>query len=638
MNGHPSSFHSPRVFSTGLALIAAGLSVPAATTLPTDSAGPPPHGSRAFYVDPARGNDHNDGALATPFRTLSPALAVVDGRVRQGLRSDKIYLRAGVYRNELPVTKWRLNLRGTPEDFALLSAMPAEPHAPGAVQRKSGAWYERVVFDDAQRIATPWTRVTGRPGIWQTKPGFVRLEWTHANLWPWSVKDVPRTPDDATPLTTLFTVAPYMLLQDDQPLLWADTLDALTEPGHRTYNQETETLFVRPRGDQDPNTCVFESWYGGPEPNGELLLLDGEGRGLFDGDLHYAALRGCEFRMFTKIFESHRRKYDREAERVVQRHVTFEDNFCRDGWMHILLDGTQIFDRENGQVTPRYSDRSDWLVRNNLFLRPAREVFQVHGDNHVFEHNDILHHGGPWAGPAAIVSVLNARNSANIKVRFNYIEGQGDNRWHAGSVFMLEVGRDQADASGDCRCGGQAYEYNLFANLTSGAAIYLGKGACRLTNITIRGNIFAGHRQGPAIRFGSPLANVRIEHNLFYKLKTAFDELKNSPEGSFADRPSTGYIRHNIFVENGTTLTPSLEAFARAGMFVIDQNQFFANGNAPAGTNAITTAPVFRNPATYDFRSRPDQPAVAGPYVASGDIPPGIEWWLRKRAAESLSR
>ncbi|MDO8542146.1 MAG: hypothetical protein Q7S40_17040 [Opitutaceae bacterium] len=62
----------------------------------------------------------------------------------------------------------------------------------------------------------------------------------------------------------------------------------------------------------------------------------------------------------------------------------------------------------------------------------------------------------------------------------------------------------------------------------------------------------------------------------------------------------------------------------------------FANGDAPAGTNAITTAPVFRNPATYDFRSRPDQPAVAGPYAAAGDIPPGIEWWLRKRAAESL--
>lgn len=584
------------------------------------SASPASPGSRSFYVDPAKGSDRADGRLSSPFQTLERALAEVDARVRHGIRSDKIYLRGGVYRNDTPKTKWLLNLRGAPEDYAVLSAMPAAPNAPGAVRRKTGQWYERVVFDDAQRVATPWKPVSGLPNVWQTNPGFVKLEWTHQNLWPWRGPRLTFTNSDATPRTTAFTVAPYMLLQDGEPLLWAGTPEDIREAGVRSYDQSTDTLYVRPLGDRDPNSCKFESWYGGPEPNGDLLLLDGEGRSLFDGTLEYAAIRGIEFRMFTRLLEFHRQKYDNESERAIQRNVLVEDNLFQYGWIHLLVDGNTVFAREDGRILPRYADRSDWQVRHNVFYRPARECFQVHGDDHVFEHNHIVEHGGPWAGPAAVVSVLNARNSRNIKIRYNFIEGNGDSKWHAGSVFMLEVASTHADASGDCRYGGQTYEYNLFANITRGTGIVLGKGNCRLTNITIRGNIFAGHREDPAIGLGSPQANLRIEDNIFYNAKKAISVMTASEVG-FKAKPGTVTIRGNTFVNNGTAIDPLLPRLAGSGLISIDANRFFNNGDQPAGTNAATGDPGFKNPAGFDFR-RKDGTGVPG----------STEWWLLKEA------
>jgi len=609
-------YHGRSLGSSKESMIHTGIRIAVAVLLcgAISSAASP--GSQSFYVDPDKGSDRADGSLASPFQTLEKALAEVDARVRRGIRSDKIYLRGGVYRNDTSVTKWLLNLRGTPEDFAVLSAMPAAPNTPGAVRRKTGQWYESVVFDDAMRIATPWKPVPGLPNVWQTNPGFVKLEWIHSNLWPWRGPRLTLTDRDATPQTTAFTVAPYMLLQDGEPLLWADTPEEIREPGVRTYDQSTDTLYVRPFSDRNPNSCRLESWYGGPEPNGDLLLLDGEGRALFDGTLEYTAIRGIEFRMFTRLLEFHRRSYKLEADRAIQRNVLVEDNVFRYGWIHLLVDANTVFAREDTKILPRYADRSDWHVRHNVFYRPARECFQVHGDDHVFEHNHIVEHGGPWAGPAAVVSAVNARNSRNIKVRHNYIEGNGNNKWHSGSVFMIEVHASHADAAGDCRYGGQTYEYNLFANITRGPGIVLGKGDCRLTNISIRGNIFAGHRKDPAIVLGSPQANLRIEDNIFYNTEKAIVILPNR-EVKFDAKPSTITIRGNTFANNGTAIDPLLRRLAGNGLISIDANQFHNNEDSPVGTNAATGDPGFKNPAGLDFRRKD-----------GAGVPGGVQWWL----------
>jgi len=138
-----------------------------------------------FYVDQAKGDDKNSGIISAHFQTLHQALKIVDNRVQHGIYSDTIYVRAGIYKSNKISTIYKLNLRGTHENYAMFSAMPATPHSPGAVQRKSGRWYEKVVFDDGYKITTKWEKLDNSH-IWKTKPGYTNLEWTNKNLWPWT--------------------------------------------------------------------------------------------------------------------------------------------------------------------------------------------------------------------------------------------------------------------------------------------------------------------------------------------------------------------------------------------------------------------------------------------------------------------
>ena len=591
-----------------------------------------------FYVSPSKGDDANPGNIEKPFKTLDKALETVGNRVKKGIRSDKIYLRAGRYKKVSDKTLYRLELKGTPDDLAVLSAMPCEPNTPGCVQRKSGKWYENVVFDDGYVLTTPWEKVPGEENLWKTSPGYTCLEWTHQNLWPWTrtEKGFPITDKDATPETTLFTVAPYMLLQDGEPLVWAEYTDSITAPGMRTYNHETGELFVWPLNDKDPNTCKWESWYGGPEDY-EIgtLHLDGEGRGLFDGNLEFAAVQGFEFYMFNKIFEFHRRKYESEAERVIQRHVLIEDNLFRYGWMHILLDGNTVNQPQKDVTLPRYHDRSHWTARNNVFYRPSRECFQLHGDNHVFEYNDIIERLGPWAGPAACVSAVNTRNTRNAIIRNNYIYRHGNSQWARGSVFMIEVGSgSHSDSTGDYIFGGQTYENNLFEDVI-GPVMVLGKGGTRMRNITVRNNIFKSGKGGAAIRLSSPHQHLLIEGNIFYDQELAI-LLAESGEGkvSYHSLPSTIAIRNNIFAENQHTIDPELLTPAENSNLHIENNLFHANVQPPVGEQAVTGDPQFRSPQRLDFRPQPDSREKSsynyfGPYPPDGSFLRGMDWWNR---------
>lgn len=598
-------------------------------------------GARAFYVDRAAGSDQAPGTLEAPFRTLDQALQTVSERVDSGVRSDTIYLRGGVYRKESVETLWRLNLHGTPEAYSVVSAMPADSGAPGAVRRKSGRWYERVVFDDGQRITSRWTRVDGHPGVWQTDPGYTELEWTHQNVWPWTRWEsapLVTTPDDDTPTTTSFTVAPYMVLQDGKPFLWADDLDGISGPGVRSYDHDSGILYLWPHDRADPNTVVIESWYGGPEPYREgILYLDGDGRALFDGDLRYAELRGLELRMFVRLFEFARHGYPHEEDRGIQHHVRIEDNEFRYGWMHFLIDSNTVHgeDPPGPPYIPRYEDRSDWLVRNNVFFRPSREVFQVHGDNHVFEHNLVIDHIGPWAGPAGVVGALNARNMRHFTMRYNVFEGHANVAQNRGSVFMVEVGDgSHADAEGNYIFGDLTVENNLFLNVSGGASLVLGKGDVRMRNITVRGNVFDNQLSGRTIQISSPHENLVIENNVFRG--------QSAPIGVFAPGetnpmttpplPSTISIRRNIFVGDESTIDEALFDAAEGSEIDVSENVFFANEGPVVGSSPITADPLFRDPERLDYRLLPGSPAIlagvdAGPYDAEGEPDPGMRWW-----------
>ncbi len=590
-----------------------------------------------FVVDPQRGSDFGPGDRERPFLTLEKALEHVRARASREQRSDRIFLRGGVYRMTSTATQYWLTLLGRPGAPAVLSAMPAEPGANGAVPRRSGRWYERVVFDDGWRITTPWIPTPGRPGVWETRPGFHLNEWTPDKLkWALAANRLP----EQVPGVHRFTLAPYMVLQDDRPTVWADGLEALRTPGDRWYDFVSGTLYLRPFDGRDPNACRLESWYGGPDKNGHLLR-DGEGRGLFDGNLEHAEIRGVEFRLLTRTFEFHRRGYAAEWERVRQRHVLFEDNEWRYCFIHLLLDANTVLPRGeptgDGLIPPAFADRAHWTVRHNLFFRPTKECFQVHGEGHVFEHNAIVEHGGPWAGPAARVGAVNCRNMPGAIIRHNFIWGHDQNQWDAGSVFMIEAqGRSHADAQGDNLFGGQVYEHNVFAGINAGPVLVLGKGGVRMRGITVRYNVFAGTHRGDTIAIASPHQGLRIEHNLFFDQERPIAVARSGALREPA-RPSTIAVRHNVFVGNGSTINPWLLEAASGSEIEITGNHFHDNRGASLGSAASAGDPRFLAPAALDFRLAPDSPLrrlapVPGPYAADGSPAGGAEWW-RQRAA-----
>jgi hypothetical protein len=590
-----------------------------------------------YYVDPVNGNDANSGLIAAPFQSLDHALQVVSDHVDAGIRSDKIYLRGGVYKKQSAQTLYRLHLKGTPDDYALLSAMPADPNAQGAVQQKSGKWYERVVFDDAWVVETPWEKHPTLTNVWTTNPGYTQLEWTHQNLWPWTKFGFPITDKDDTPTTTSFTVAPYMLLQDGEPTLWVETPNKINVPGVRYYDQDAGVLYYRPIGDADPNTCKIETWNGGPEDfHSGTLHLDGEGRALFTGNMEYAGIVGIEFRMFNKLFEFNRRGYPSQAERIKQRYILFEDNLCQYGWMQILLDATTVFSEDTGQNYPRYDDRCNWVVRNNVFFRPGREICQLHGDDHLFEFNEVIDHGGPWAGPAACVSVINTRNTRNFRIRHNYISGQGNTPYIGGSVFMIETGSSHADENGDYLFGGQTYEYNIIANITQGAAFVLGKGGVRLRNVTIRNNVIAGNQHTEAIRISNPHKNLIIEHNVFYNQRKVIAVQKPMRGMAFEDMSSTMQIRNNIFMNNDRIIDARLLSPPGGSEIVIDNNLFHQNAEPAVGTNIREGDPRFNDPEAYDFRVGDNSSAIndgddIGVFSLDASVMPEMQWWNIRR-------
>lgn len=556
-----------------------------------------------FYVDPAKGNDLNVGSIEKPFQTIDKAMSVVGKRVSEGIYSDKVFLRGGVYRKTFDKTLYKINLKGTPENYAVFSAMPCDSTAPNARKCKSGQWYEKVVFDDSWVVETPWVQSVWNPQIWKTDPGYTHLEWPNGNLYNVTAHGFKISDQDETPNTTSFTVAPYMLLQDGVPSIWANKLEDLIEPGQHFYDHSSKTLYIFPKGNKNPNECKIETWYGGNE-NFEVgtLYLDGEGRALFDGNLEYAVVRGFEFRMFNKLFELHRRKYDHESERVIQRDVVFEDNYCEYGWIQILLDANTVNDSLPGVIRPRYGDRARWTVRNNVFYRPSREVFQLHGDDHVFEENVVIDHLGPWAGPAVCVSAVNTRNTRNAMIRNNYFVGQGNNPWNSGSVFMIESSPSHADEKGDYIYGGQTYENNLIANVSSGAAFVLGKGGARLRNITIRNNIIAVNANSPAILMGSPQKNLLIEGNIFYQQRKIIDMFQYDFKLVFNSMPSEILIRNNLFVDNRQLFHENLLCPPLDGRITISGNMYWENDEKPAGENILEANPKFSNPDQLDFR------------------------------------
>ena len=588
-----------------------------------------------FYVDAVNGNDDNIGSITTPFSTLNKALNVVSYRVNHGITSDKIYLRAGVYKNDgfsnqkRDYTLYNVNLKGTVTDPSVISAMPCKPGTAGCIQGKSGNWYEKVVFDDGYTIPSGiWKRYN--QNIWYASPGYINSKWGgsspgkkgHGISWM------------AGANSDYLTIGPRMLLQEGKPFFWKDPWpdynplgkkynpapavgpeSVLTGPGMRTFDQDSGILYIWPFEDKDPNTVKMESWKG--------TTQDVRFRHMIEGSMEHVEIKGIEFRLFTSLFQ---------ADLLGNyRYVKWEDNIFAYGWKHLLSDPQNISLEQRNLLL-------DWEVRYNIFYRPSREVFQVYGDNHIFEFNDIIEHGGSWAGGAAMVSAINIRHMNNALIRGNYINHLG-NKWHSGTAIMVEADTEQRDDNGNCVYGGTTIENNFIGKMQGGVGIYLGRGGCRMKDITIRNNVFAvnpgnvRYKLGLAIEITSPHNNLQIHNNVFYDQKKVF-RVRNDRGGmKLEDMQSSISIRDNIFMNSnyggGSVIHSRLSAVAEIG-----RNIFFNNRGSPVGKNAIVADPLFNGPSAFDFTLKAGSPAIQkgpdiGAYGFGEEVPLDTAWWRR---------
>jgi hypothetical protein len=167
---------------------------------------------------------------------------------------------------------------------------------------------------------------------------------------------------------------------------------------------------------------------------------------------------------------------------------------------------------------------------------------------------------------------------------------------------MIESSPIHADESGDYIFGGQTYENNLIANVSSGAAFVLGKGGARLQNITIRNNIIAINGKSPAIQMGSPQKNLLIEGNIFYQQRKIVDMFRNDFKLVFNSMTSDILIRNNLFVENRELFHENLLNPPLGGQIIFSDNIYWANGEKPVGVNSREVDPNFAKPDQLDFR------------------------------------
>ncbi len=592
---------------------------------------------KTFYVDAVNGDDNNEGTLSKPFKTLNTALKVVSDRVNDGIYSDKIYLRSGEYRNDgfsnakREYTLYNVNMKGTATDLSVISAMPCEPNTSGCVQMKSGEWYEKVVFDDGYTIPSGmWTKYND--DIWKADPGYLNYKFGSNPLSRKSFAFKAGTNSN------LLATGPRMVLQDGEPLLWKDPWPdynplkdtyvsdpivdpsaVLTGPGIRTYDQVNGILYVWPFGNVDPNTVIMESWKG--------TTSDGRFRHMFDGSMEYVHVKGIEFRLVGGLFCP--KATDENVANTILNYLTWEDNR--------FTYGQQVFFNDIPDHTKINTIRGGWLVRNNVFYRTSREVFQIWGDNHVIEYNEIIEHAGPWAGGNSGFGIFNLKHARNSTVRFNYIQNLG-NEWKQGNGILFEIDSEQKDQNGDCVFEGATIEYNMFGNFGAGAGVYLGRGGCRMNDIIIRNNIFyvnpeiIDNRNAFGIVITSPQNNLQIHNNVFYEQRKAIKVVDGRSGMNLESMVNNISVEDNIFFKSnfggGGVIHPRLVNVA-----TIDRNIFFGNGGIAPGTNQINADPLFQDSEKFNFTLEEDSPAIQpgadiGVYDFGEPALFGTEWWL----------
>jgi hypothetical protein len=624
--------------------------------------------SKKFYIDPVNGDDGNLGTINKPFRSFQAGLDTVSKRVDFGITGDKIYLRKGIYKQTESTKRalYHFNLKGTPKNRTVISAMPAKPHSKGAVQRKSGKWYERVIFDDSSEIKSGWQKVESNSKIWKVKLPYKDVKY--------SLEMVGKLVRQAYNQDSIFfkngkqirwgsinqyiNPAPFMMLQNGKPLKWSSTISGVKEPGTRYYDYQKHEIYIRPYQDIDPNTVVFETWNSHPNQRWHRTFIHGE--------MEYVNFEGFEFRLFHKIVQKgvtidpeYRKKYPKawnqigsgndekniKIKKYKYRYVTFEDIDYKYCMFHFFGEFKEIEHRD------KWTNVAFWTIRNCRFFYSPRELLQLICPDSVFEYNEV-YEPHPRYCPINYVSVCNIRRMPRLIIRRNLFFGNNlgekDFKNKGGPFILWETRRHHRLAgSYDFYNEGAVIEDNFFLQTKIEPFIVMGRGGVRMRNITVRGNIFMDSDTS-GILLVDPHINLRIHNNIFYKCNTGIDAVDTFRK-NIGDRmiyfgntkafhlKNTAKIYDNIFMECRTSMHKFIyHSTNPSDKIEVIRNLFYDSGRA-RGLDKIKGNPLFKSPDEFDFRLTAGSPAIIdhhdiGVYDFDSPIKDGTDWWRYKRS------
>lgn len=608
-----------------------------------------------IYVDAGLASDCTSGNYSTTNRTCSGSSGNAYNDFQEACSaataSDDITIRSGVYRragsNKIV---YDCLLDGTNINHIVVTAQTCSANTPGCYLAGDGVWYESVIFDNGRVLNASWS-TTATSNVYQATINFPAYTTTSAAWLTDQVTLAGTNTTGSSPLRvasdpinygfTSFAPGPYRLLQDDMPSKWYDydyTLTAaqnaarLTAEGTHTYNKDTKVLYVHLRGNKNPSTsgATIETW-----ENEDAWM-----RCRCD----YVDFRGLIVRLWLKLWPLVNNDTTSYQTNVTYQGMTFVDNLT------MIQDPRGMrFTEFAGSVTQTgattYALRSAVSFQYSRFIRASREIFQFHGDNNVFQYNDVFDKTSQWSGGFDSFPGTNTRNNEASIIGENWFHGHIDS-YRTAVILNTETTAEHDNVTGDgnCQFNNQVFRGNLITEFQRSGPMVIGgvtnfDGHCALTNFDTTRNIFYNLNTSSntdAIDIRSNLTGGSdFSRNLFYE-KSSGDTIE-MPSGSRAATLTNDLIfDRNIFYNQDTVFNTRV---CNATGVTLTNNLFNGNtSNGCTGTGAVTSAPTFVDVDRFDFRPASAGSAQVitgndiGPYNQGESVPTGMDFWTRRDA------
>lgn len=248
----------------------------------------------------------------------------------------------------------------------------------------------------------------------------------------------------------------------------------------------------------------------------------------------------------------------------------------------VVVHDNYIYDTPRNGIFVTFANpyHSDGRITQNHLYRCGAGI-TIFGDNWLIEGNEVdrlVYHSA--AGGDADYS---RAFGSNITFRYNYFHG----------VLLSEIGPSHVDgfqtfALNGLELHGLVFDNNIVLDYGQGFYLEGVDGPGRISDITVRNNIFDGGNYGAA--FGVSLSwvipNIVVTHNV----------IANSVHGVFLANGATATVQNNIFYDAGTNLN-GYTGFTVTGGY----NLFTTEGwnDQLVSTDVAYVDPLFVNPDNW---------------------------------------